>query len=108
MRSGFSVCANACKCHALLPKILRFSTTFNCRFATLFNFETFAEYCQVSPARTGAPASTGATDFFTSVGIGDAELEGSGCGEETAGGGPAFAGCSTAGTGDVITVEARE
>src|ERR1700675_626576 len=68
MRKGFSVCANAWRCHALLPRKFRFSATFKRRFATLFNFDTFAEYCQVSPARNGEPASATTAVFFESAG----------------------------------------
>src|ERR1700674_740174 len=68
MRKGFSVCANACRCHALLPRKLRFSATFKRKFATLFNFDTLAEYCQVSPARNGKPASATTAVFFLSTG----------------------------------------
>src|SRR6202166_119634 len=68
MRKGFSVCANACRCHALLPRKLRFSATFKRRFATSFNFDTFAEYCQVSPERNGELTSATTTVFFESAG----------------------------------------
>src|ERR1700676_733298 len=68
MRKGFSVCANACRCHAFLPRKLRFSATFKRRFATLLNFDTFAEYCHVSPARSGDPASATTLVFFLSTG----------------------------------------
>src|ERR1700730_428044 len=69
MRRGFSVCANACRCHAFLPRKFRFSATFKRRFATLLNFDTFAEYCQVSPACTGDPASATTLGFFLSTGL---------------------------------------
>src|ERR1700674_1739941 len=68
MRKGFSVCANACRCQALLPRKLRFSATFKRRFATLLNFEIFAEYCHVSPARNGDPASAPMAFFFVPTG----------------------------------------
>src|ERR1700732_4197410 len=68
MRKGFSVCANACRCHALLPRKFRFSATFKRRLATLLNFDTFAEYCQVSPARNGEPASATTAVFFVPTG----------------------------------------
>src|ERR1700688_2849115 len=68
MRRGFSVCANACRCHAFLPRKLRFSATFKRRFATLLNFDTFAEYCQVSPVRSGEAASATTAAFFLSTG----------------------------------------
>src|ERR1700694_1444873 len=85
MRSGFSVCAKACRCHALLPRKLRFSITFNCRLATLDNFDTFAEYCQFSPSRIGEFASGRAVAFLASLGetreagVGAALLAFSGC-----------------------------
>src|ERR1039457_623813 len=78
MRKGFSVWANACRCHALLPRKFRFSATFKRRFATLFNFDTFAEYCQVSPACNGDPASATTVVFFVSTGRLAASDEGAG------------------------------
>src|ERR1700722_5541485 len=68
MRKGFSVCANACRCQALLPRKFRFSATFKRRLATLFNFDTFAEYCQVSPVRMGEPGSAATVAFFVPTG----------------------------------------
>src|ERR1700736_5031200 len=78
MRRGFSVCANACRCHALLPRKFRFSATFKRRFATLLNFDTFAEYCQVSPACNGDPASAATAVFLVPTGCLAASPEGAG------------------------------
>src|ERR1700730_8318356 len=60
MRKGFSVCAKACRCHALLPKKFWRSTIARRRFATLLNLATSAANSSTSPARKGVAASLGA------------------------------------------------
>src|ERR1700720_3479926 len=57
MRSGFSVCAEACRCHAFLPKKLRRSRICNRKLATLLSFATSAANSSTSPERNGPAAS---------------------------------------------------
>src|ERR1700741_3878791 len=71
MRSGFWVCANACKGHALLPEKLPRPAICTFRFATLLTFETLALYSRISPAFKGKLVSTGGALFFASVGFED-------------------------------------
>src|ERR1700730_11713255 len=57
MRSGFSVCAEACRCHAVLPKKFRRSRICKRKFATLLSFATSAANSSTSPERRGPPVS---------------------------------------------------
>src|SRR5579859_2393991 len=60
MRSGFSVCAKAYRCQALLPKKLWRARVCRRRLATLLSLETSAENSRTSPACKGGVASAGA------------------------------------------------
>src|SRR5215469_18124910 len=65
MRYGFSVCANACRCQAVLPAMFFLSPTFTCRFATvLFSFVTLAAKFSTSPVRGENGAGSTAASLF--------------------------------------------
>src|SRR5579859_4403730 len=77
MRSGFSVCAEACRCHAFLPKKLRRSRICNRKLATLLSCATSAANSSTSPERNGPPASAvGGTEAFTAFAADAAEVSG--------------------------------
>src|SRR5216683_7771890 len=59
MRSGFSVCAMAWRCQAVLPKKVRRSRICSRKLATLLRFATSAANSSTSPERRG-PAASGA------------------------------------------------
>src|SRR6201984_3850124 len=67
MRSGFNVCAAACKCQTLLPKKLPWPRTLSVSVATLSSLATSAVYSNTSPLFRGRAGAAGGAFFLVFV-----------------------------------------